>query len=202
MEFARPQGSTHLLLRTLLGSAFAITFAFPAAVHAQPLDSATLNGFRWRAIGPATMGGRISDVEGIPSPSHTFYVAAATGGIWKTTNAGTTFSPIFDNERIVSMGDLAIAPSDTNQIWAGTGEPNVRNGVARWRPVQVDQRRRTLAADGTGAHAADRPDCRPSRESQHRIRCDAWSCVGSESRPRVVQNGERRAYVASREIRQ
>ena len=69
-------------------------------------------------------------MEGIPSPSHTFYVATATGGIWKTTNAGTTFSPIFDNERVISMGDIAIAPSDTNQIWAGTGESNVRNSVS------------------------------------------------------------------------
>ena len=98
--------------------------------HAQPLDSATMAGFRWRSIGPATMGGRVTDVEGIPSPSHTFYVATATGGIWKTTNAGTTFIPVFDNERIISMGDLAIAPSDTNQIWAGTGETNVRNSVS------------------------------------------------------------------------
>ena len=105
-------------------------WALPIVAHSQPLDSASLAGFRWRNIGPAEMGGRVSDVEGIPSPSHTFYVATATGGIWKTTNAGTTFSPIFDNERVISMGDIAIAPSDTNQIWAGTGESNVRNSVS------------------------------------------------------------------------
>lgn len=105
----------------------------PYAAHAQSparLDSATLAGFRWRSIGPATMGGRIADVAGIPSPSRTFYVAAAGGGIWKTTNAGTTFRPVFDHERVISMGALAIAPSDTNTVWAGTGEQNSRNSIS------------------------------------------------------------------------
>jgi photosystem II stability/assembly factor-like uncharacterized protein len=95
-----------------------------------PLDPATLSQFRWRPIGPANMSGRISDVEGIPSPSKTFYVAAAAGGIWKTTNNGTTFRPLFTNERVVSMGDIAIAPSDTLQIWAGTGEESARNSIS------------------------------------------------------------------------
>jgi len=80
------------------------------------LDSTLLAGFRWRNIGPANMMGRVSGVTGIPSPSRTFFVAAAAGGIWKTTNAGTTFRPVFDNERCVSMGELAIAPSDTTQV--------------------------------------------------------------------------------------
>ena len=96
----------------------------------QPLDSATLTAFRWRAVGPANMGGRITDVEGIPSPSKTFYIAAATGGIWKTTNNGTTFRPLFTDQRVISMGDLAIAPSDTLQIWAGTGEEDSRNSIS------------------------------------------------------------------------
>lgn len=109
---------------------FAALLLAPAIATAQPLDSAALNGFQWRNIGPAEMSGRVTDVEGLPSPSHTFYVAMATGGIWKTTNAGTSFTPIFDNERVISMGDIAIAPSDTNQIWAGTGEQNVRNSVS------------------------------------------------------------------------
>ena len=105
-----------------------------ASVRAQQrtasLDSATVAFFGWRNIGPADMGGRVADVAGIPSPSKTFYVAAAAGGIWKTTNAGTTFRPVFDNERVISMGALAIAPSDTNQVWAGTGEQNSRNSIS------------------------------------------------------------------------
>src|SRR2546430_6294406 len=94
------------------------------------LDSTLLAGFRWRSIGPANMGGRVSSVTGIPSPSKTFFVAAAAGGIWKTTNAGTTFRPVFDNEKCVSMGELAIAPSDTTQVWAGTGEEDSRNTIS------------------------------------------------------------------------
>jgi photosystem II stability/assembly factor-like uncharacterized protein len=106
----------------------------PASVPAQQksasLDSANMSLFGWRNVGPADMGGRVADIAGIPSPSKTFYVAAAGGGIWKTTNAGTTFRPVFDTMRVVSMGALAIAPSDTNQVWAGTGEQNTRNSIS------------------------------------------------------------------------
>ncbi len=102
----------------------------PLLAQTPQLDSTVLAAFRWRNIGPATMGGRVTDIEGIPSPSKTFFVAAATGGIWKTTNAGTTFRPVFDNERVISMGDLAIAPSDTNIVWVGTGEEDSRNSIS------------------------------------------------------------------------
>jgi photosystem II stability/assembly factor-like uncharacterized protein len=110
----------------------ALALAAPNIVAAQgvALDSVLLASLRWRSIGPANMSGRITDVEGIPSPSRTFFVAAAAGGIWKTTNAGTTFRPVFDNERVISMGDLAIAPSDTMQVWAGTGEEDSRNSIS------------------------------------------------------------------------
>jgi photosystem II stability/assembly factor-like uncharacterized protein len=110
--------------RGALGALLALSTA-----PAQDIDSTILNSFRWRSVGPANFGGRVSDIAGIPSPSKTFYVAAAGGGIWKTTNAGITFKPIFDNQRVVAMGMLAIAPSDTNQVWAGTGEPNSRNTI-------------------------------------------------------------------------
>ncbi len=111
----------------LLGAALAHPLA---AQVSQPLDSATLAGFRWRNIGPATMSGRVTDIAGIPSPSRTFFVAAATGGIWKTTNAGTTFRPVFDDYGVISMGAIAIAPSDTNIVWAGTGEEDSRNSIS------------------------------------------------------------------------
>ncbi len=94
------------------------------------LDSTLLAGFRWRNLGPANMQGRVSSVAGLPSPSRTFFVAAAAGGIWKTTNAGTTFRPVFDNYQCISMGELAIAPSDTQQVWAGTGEEDSRNTIS------------------------------------------------------------------------
>jgi Sortilin, neurotensin receptor 3, len=98
-------------------------------VSAQTLDSATVAGFRWRTVGPANFMGRLSDVAGIPSPSKTMFVAASGGGIWKTTNNGVTWRPVFDDKSIIAMGMLAIAPSDTNIVWAGTGEPNTRNTI-------------------------------------------------------------------------
>ncbi len=97
---------------------------------AAALDSATLAGFKWRSIGPANMAGRVTSIAGIPSPSRTFYVATAASGIWKTTNAGTSFQPVFEHEPVSSMGELAIAPSDTNVIYAGTGEEDSRNSIS------------------------------------------------------------------------
>ncbi|MGH7568423.1 MAG: VPS10 domain-containing protein [Gemmatimonadales bacterium] len=121
------------MTQRLWAAAAVLTLAAPPALSAQvstPLDSTLLAGFRWRNIGPANMMGRVSSVVGIPSPSRTFFVAAAAGGIWKTTNAGTTFRPVFDNERCVALGELAIAPSDTLQVWAGTGEEDSRNTIS------------------------------------------------------------------------
>lgn len=116
----------HRLLSLTTGSALALCAQIAPA---QMLDSATVAGFRWRTVGPANFMGRASDVTGIPSPSKTLYLAAAAGGIWKTTNNGLTWRPIFDDKGIIAMGMLAISPTDTNTIWAGTGEPNSRNTI-------------------------------------------------------------------------
>ncbi|MDT8340370.1 MAG: hypothetical protein RQ751_02570 [Longimicrobiales bacterium] len=102
--------------------------AGPAAAQATVDD--VLSALTWRNVGPANMMGRVTDVEGIGSPSKTWFFAAAAGGIWKTTNNGITFRQVWDQERVVAMGDLAIAPSDTLQIWAGTGEEDSRNSIS------------------------------------------------------------------------
>ncbi|MBW7934547.1 MAG: hypothetical protein H3C62_13275, partial [Gemmatimonadaceae bacterium] len=99
------------------------------SVHAQALDSASVAAMKWRNVGPANFMGRLSDVVGIPGPSKTLFVAAAAGGVWKTTNNGQTWRPVFDDKRVASMGVLAIAPSDTQQVWLGTGEPHSRNSI-------------------------------------------------------------------------
>ena len=80
----------------------------------------------FRAIGPATPSGRVDDLAVLESDPTTFYVAMATSGIYKTINAGTTFTPVFDNEASGSIGAIAIAPTDANLVWAGTGEANNR----------------------------------------------------------------------------
>src|SRR5215208_6457292 len=76
-----------------------------------PIDSASLASFRWRTVGPVNMGGRVTDIEADPRSGKVFYIATATGGIWKTVNAGTTFFPLFDRERVASLGDIAVSPS-------------------------------------------------------------------------------------------
>ncbi|MGQ0812966.1 MAG: WD40/YVTN/BNR-like repeat-containing protein, partial [Gemmatimonadota bacterium] len=113
--------------RTRFAGAFALILMVSAVASSQTVDSAFMAGMRWRPIGPANMSGRVTDVEGLPSPSRTFYVVSVAGGVFKTTNGGTTFRPLFQSERIASLGDLAIAPSDSMQLWLGTGEEDSRN---------------------------------------------------------------------------
>ena len=89
-------------------------------------DASPFDTLRFRQIGPATMAGRIDDFAVLEEDPSTFYVATATGGLWKTTNNGTTFETVFDDESTSSIGDVAIAPSDPNLVWVGTGENNNR----------------------------------------------------------------------------
>ncbi len=101
----------------------------PAPPPPPPINESTnpsLKAFRWRSIGPASMGGRIDDFAVVESDPSTYYVGYATGGIFKTVNNGTTFTSIFDTYPTNSIGDLAVAPSDPNIIYVGTGEPNNR----------------------------------------------------------------------------
>jgi len=83
-----------------------------------------------RNIGPANPGGRVVDVEAQPNDFTKVYVASASGGVWKSTNAGTTWLPIFDKYETASIGDIAIDPSNYNNLWVGTGEANNRNSVS------------------------------------------------------------------------
>ncbi len=85
-----------------------------------------LKRFVWRGIGPASMGGRIDDIAVVENNTYVFYVGFATGGVWKTTNNGTTFQPIFDTYSTASIGDIAVAQSNPDIVWVGTGEPNNR----------------------------------------------------------------------------
>lgn len=84
----------------------------------------------WRAIGPAAMGGRITAIAVYEADPSIWWVATASGGLLKTTNNGITFEHQFDKEATVSIGDVAVAPSDPNIVWVGTGENNPRNSVS------------------------------------------------------------------------
>jgi hypothetical protein len=94
------------------------------------IDPHLLDSLNLRCIGPATMGGRIVDLAVVEDKPAIMYVATASGGLWKTVNNGTTWTPIFDKQGTGSLGAVAIAPSDRNIVWAGTGEANPRNSVS------------------------------------------------------------------------
>jgi photosystem II stability/assembly factor-like uncharacterized protein len=88
------------------------------------------SALQWRAIGPANMGGRISAVAVVANDPCTYWIGTASGGLLKTTNAGLTYEHQFDHETTVSVGDVAVAPSNPEIVWVGTGEANPRNSVS------------------------------------------------------------------------
>ena len=95
--------------------------------RATPLGAQDLPALPWRSIGPASFGGRIDDIEAVPGKPGTIFVGTAGGGVFRTTNNGTTWSPVFDRDGTsTSIGDIAIAPSDPGIVWVGTGEANNR----------------------------------------------------------------------------
>src|SRR6185503_12185732 len=96
---------------------FLIATLSPLAVRSAAPESneaALLANLKWRSIGPANMGGRTTVIEGVAGDPYTFYIGGADGGIFKTTNGGTTFKPIFDNQAFLSIGAITVAPSDPN----------------------------------------------------------------------------------------
>lgn len=100
------------------------------ASDAKPTFESAFERLEWRSIGPANMGGRTADVEGVPGNANIVYVATGSGGLWKTVNAGVTWKPIFERQGTFSIGDIALAPSNPDVVWVGTGESNVRNSVS------------------------------------------------------------------------
>ncbi len=93
-------------------------------------NSGTFSGLAFRSVGPALMSGRIADIAVNPNNPSEYYLAVASGGVWKTENAGTTFSPIFDGEGSYSTGCVTIDPNNTNIVWVGSGENNNQRSVA------------------------------------------------------------------------
>ncbi len=109
-----------LLRRSLLALLLSIPFAF--IVNAQKADTSTFSGLEFRSIGPALTSGRIADIAIHPKNESVWYVAVGSGGVWKTVNAGTTWTPIFDAQPSYSIGCITIDPNNHETIWVGTGE--------------------------------------------------------------------------------
>ncbi|MBA2743896.1 MAG: hypothetical protein H0U43_06240, partial [Chthoniobacterales bacterium] len=102
----------------------------PQPPSAPPLTEVLFKNLKARAIGPAIMGGRVSDIAIDPRNPFVFYVGLATGGLFKTGDNGATFDPIFDKESTLSIGAVAVASSDSDIVWVGSGEANDRNSSA------------------------------------------------------------------------
>ncbi len=124
---------------------------FAPAVAAQTTLETAISHLQYREIGPALMGGRIADLAVVESKPQVFYIATGTGGVWRTDNHGTSWTPLFDDQPVSSIGDVTLDQSNPNLVWVGTGEPQNRqssgwgNGVYKstdagntWRHMGLD----------------------------------------------------------------
>lgn len=106
-----------------------------ASAAAASIDPELLAGLKARSIGPAAMSGRVAAVVADPADPRTVYVGAASGGVWKSSNAGLTWKAVFDREEVHAIGAIALDPQNPEVVWVGTGEGNVRNSASIGRGV-------------------------------------------------------------------
>lgn len=112
-----------------------LTSASPAAspsakASPTPTPGPPFGNMKWRAIGPATAGGRVAAVAGSATDPKLYYVGSAGGGLWKSANSGQTWDPVFEKEPVAAIGAVTIDPTDNQTVWVGTGEANPRNDVS------------------------------------------------------------------------
>lgn len=121
------------MLRTPImgGAAVALVLFVASPAPAQDRYEPILAGLSARCIGPAYMGGRVVDLAVVESNPATYFVAAAGGGVWKTTDGGATFTPVFDGQPTQSIGAVAVCQGKPEVVYVGTGEGNPRNSVSR-----------------------------------------------------------------------
>src|SRR3954464_4843707 len=105
--------------------AFAVPFAVgmlrQLSAQQTRIDPALYSGMRWRNIGPFR-GGRVNGVTGVPGQPNVFYFGSVGGGLWKSETSGRTWTPVFDDQNIASIGAVAVAPSAPSTVYVGTGE--------------------------------------------------------------------------------
>ena len=116
-----------LVLGILL--ALGVAALLPVPLAGQEIDPSLFSALTARSIGPAGMSGRITAIDGLASDPNVLWVGAATGGVWKSTNGGTTWTPVFDEQRVSGIGAVAIDQNAPEVVWVGTGEGNPRNSA-------------------------------------------------------------------------
>ncbi len=111
-------------LGAILGLATAVTLLAVAGSAAQQVSDDFFSKVHYRSIGPTRQGGRYVGFAVPAQEPNTIYAATGSGGLWKSVNAGISWDPIFDHQSVISIGAVAVAPSDPNTVWVGTGEAN------------------------------------------------------------------------------
>ena len=107
-------------------------FFLISSIHAQKISLNQLKNYKLRNIGPAGMSGRITTIDVVNDNQDIWYVGAASGGVWKTTNAGASWTTVFDNEPTLNIGSIAVQQSNPSIVWVGTGEGNPRSGCSAY----------------------------------------------------------------------
>ena len=178
------------------------TPARPAPVMMSSVDPALFKGMQYRLVGPSR-GGRVTTVTGVPSQPRTFYMGVASGGLFRTTDSGTTWTPITDGKvprRIDGCrgGGRVRSQRDLSRHRIGR---RAQQRVDRARDVQDDRRRRDVEVHGSLRHRADRRRAHPSDQSEHRVGRRAGRHVQGEQRARHLQDDRRRRDVEESALR-
>ena len=202
---ARPSaillGAAGLALTALSAPVFAQARTAPVASKPMmaSVDTMLLHGLRYRNVGPPR-GGRVTTVTGVPSQPRTFYMGVASGGLFKTTDAGASWMPITDGKvPVASTGSVDVSDSDPNIIYLGTGSDDIRSNVSTGRGVyKSTDAGATLELRRPLQRRADRRASHPSDESEHRLGRGERRRVLAEPRARRLQDDRRRQDVEER----
>ncbi len=142
----------HSTVATALGVASALLLALPGVGAAQDISPDQYAALTYRHIGP--IGNRTIAIAGVVGDENVYYTGAASGGIWKTEDAGLSWTPVFDDQPVHAIGALAVAPSDANIVWAGTGETFIRSNVSIgngvWKSTDAGANWTHMGLEGTG----------------------------------------------------
>ena len=169
----------------LLLAAVPVLAAPPVKAKATERADSPLADFPSRNLGPAVTSGRVGDIAVDPRKPDTWYVGVASGGVWKTVNGGTTWTPLFDKEGSFSIGCVTVDPRDSNTVWVGTGENNSqRSRGLRRRRVPQPGWREALGEHGPEGQRAHRQDPRGPAQQPGGLR----------GRPGTPLEGGRRAW--------